>query len=65
MIDTDYKKSLAKIVLTLQSRHHGCSEEALNIALDALGVSIEHNTFREMLNIVTEEEVESFVKSIS
>jgi len=64
MTEFEFKHTLAKIILTLQSSHHGCNEEAVNIALDALNVSIEHNPIREMINIVTPEQVDSFIKSL-
>ncbi|MGK2233245.1 hypothetical protein [Colwellia polaris] len=63
-MEFEHKKVLAKIILTLQSDHHGCKEEAINIAKEALGIEIEHNSIREMINIVTEEQVGNFLDLI-
>lgn len=59
------KEVLAKIILTLQSDHHDCKEEAINIAKDALGIEIEHNRIREMINQVPNTKVKEFVKLVS
>jgi hypothetical protein len=60
-MDLNQKKLLAKIILTLQSDHHGCKEEAINMAKEALGIDIEHNSIREMINKIPEEEIDRFV----
>jgi hypothetical protein len=60
-VDNEQKKVLVKIILTLQSDHHGCKEEAINMAKEALGIEIEHNPIREMINIVSEDQIEKFM----
>jgi hypothetical protein len=63
-MDFEQKKVLSKIILTLQSDHHGCKEEAINMAKEALGIEIEHNSIREMINEVSEEQLERFMSLI-
>jgi len=58
------KKIFAKIILTLQSDHHGCKEEAINMAKEALGIEIEHNSIREMINEISEDKIEMFISLI-
>jgi ribosomal protein L12E/L44/L45/RPP1/RPP2 len=55
---------LVKIILTLQSDHHGCKEEAINMAKEALGIEIEHNAIRKMINEISEEQIEKFMSFI-
>lgn len=63
-MELEHKKLLTKIILTLQSDHHGCKEEVINMAKFALGIEIEHNTIREMINEISEEQIECFLKSL-
>jgi ribosomal protein L12E/L44/L45/RPP1/RPP2 len=63
-VDNEQKKVLVKIILTLQSDHHGCKEEAINIAKEALGIEIEHNSIREMINEISEDQIEKFMNLI-
>jgi hypothetical protein len=63
-VDSEQKKVLVKIILTLQSDHHGCKEEAVNMAKEALGIKIEHNSIREMINEVSEDQIEKFMSLI-
>lgn len=63
-MDNEQKKVLVKIILTLQSDHHGCKEEAINIAKEALGIEIEHNSIREMINEISEDQIEKFMNLI-
>lgn len=42
--------SLERVVEVLSQNRNGCKQEAINIALDALGVHVEHNPVREFLN---------------
>ncbi|MEZ9540315.1 hypothetical protein AB4160_19295 [Shewanella sp. 10N.286.51.B8] len=65
MSDRELKKAIVRIVLTLEAQHHGCREEALNIAREALGLDIEHNPIREMINTIDEDSVDSFVEVLS
>ena len=58
MSESELKRSLVKIILTLETQHHGCREEALNIAKETLGFEIEHNPIREMINVISEDEVD-------
>jgi ribosomal protein L12E/L44/L45/RPP1/RPP2 len=58
------KEVLVKIILTLQSDHHGCKEEAINMAKEALGIEIEHNAIRKMINEISEEQIEKFMSFI-
>lgn len=60
-MEIEQKKILAKIILTLQSDHHGCKEEAINIAKEALGIEVEHNSIREMINVVSQEKIDDFI----
>lgn len=64
MLDRQIKKTLVKIILTLENNHHGCKEEAVNLAKQALGYEIEHNEIREMINQVSDEKVETITASI-
>ncbi len=64
MVESELKTALVKIILTLESQHHGCREEALNIAKETLGYDIEHNPIREMINNISEEEVVKMVSSL-
>jgi len=63
-MEIEQKKLLVKIILTLQSDHHGCKEEAINMAKEALGIEIEHNSIREMINEVSEDQIERFMSII-
>ncbi|MBA6304926.1 hypothetical protein [Colwellia sp. MB02u-14] len=63
-MEIDQKKLFVKIILTLQSDHHGCKEEAVNMAKEALGIEIEHNSIREMINEISEEQIEKFMRLI-
>ena len=47
--------SLERIVEVLTNNKHGCKQEAINIALDALGNHVEHNAIREYLNSTKED----------
>lgn len=58
------KRTLAKIILLLQTNHHGCKQEAVNIAKEGLGIEIEHNSIREMINEISETEIDNFLDSI-
>ncbi|ALO34585.1 hypothetical protein CMT41_07550 [Colwellia sp. MT41] len=57
----EQKKLLVKVILTLQSDHNGCKEEAINMAKEALGIDVEHNSIREMINKISEEQIEKFM----
>ncbi|KKM04034.1 hypothetical protein LCGC14_1768260 [marine sediment metagenome] len=61
----EHKKAFVKIILTLQNDHHGCKEEAVNLAKEALGFEIDHNLIREMINVISEDEINKIVKTIS
>ncbi len=50
MKEQELVHSLERIVEVLKQNKNGCKEEATNIALDALGVHVEHNVIREILN---------------
>jgi len=63
-MNSEQKKVLVKVILTLQSDHHGCKEEAINMAKEALGIEVEHNSIREMINVVSEEQIEEFMALI-
>ncbi len=63
-MELEQKKVLAKIILTLQSDHHGCKEESINMASEALGIEVEHNPIREMINEISEEQIEKFINLI-
>lgn len=63
-MNIEQKKLLVKVILTLQSDHHGCKEEAINMAKEALGIVVEHNSIREMINVVSEEQIEKFMALI-
>jgi ribosomal protein L12E/L44/L45/RPP1/RPP2 len=64
MSNTELQRSLIRIILTLESKHHGCNEEAINIAKKALGYDIEHNHIREMINEINEKRVEEIMGKI-
>ncbi|WP_068546541.1 hypothetical protein [Thalassotalea crassostreae] len=64
MDNDSIKKGLVKIILTLENNHHGCKQEASNIARELLGCKIEHNEVREMINVVEDEDIESVIKSL-
>jgi len=64
MLESELKTALVKIILTLESEHHGCREEALNIAKHTLGYPIKHNPIREMINEISYEDVEKMVNSL-
>lgn len=61
MSDTNVKTALAKIIIVLQKQGHGCNEEAINIAKQALGHEIEHNHIREMINHIDDRDIEKFI----
>ncbi|GGW72358.1 hypothetical protein GCM10008111_30580 [Alishewanella tabrizica] len=63
-MDTVLKKTLVKIILTLQDDHHGCKEEAINLAKQALGCEIQHNDIREIINKISEERVDKIVSTL-
>lgn len=63
-METKQKHLLAKVLLTLEVNHNGCKQEAINLLKEALGMEIEHNSIREMINIITNEQVESFLESL-
>ncbi|MBA6295964.1 hypothetical protein [Colwellia sp. MB02u-9] len=63
-MEIEQKELLVKIILTLQGDHHGCKEEAINMAKEALGIEIEHNSIREMINEISEEQIENFMNLI-
>jgi len=42
--------SLERVIEVLEQNRNGCKQEAINIALDALGIHVEHNPVREFLN---------------
>lgn len=50
MKDDKLIHSLERIVEVLTQNKNGCKQEAINIALDALGIHVEHNSMREYLN---------------
>lgn len=50
MKEQDLVHSLERIIEVLKQNKNGCNQEAINIALDALGVNVEHNAVREFLN---------------
>ena len=56
---------LIKIILTLENDHHGCKEEGILIAKQLLGVKIESNHIREMINEVSQQEIEDYKKVLS
>ena len=64
MVESELKTALVKIILTLESQHHGCREEALNIAREVLGYRIEHNPVREMINSISETDVEQMLATL-
>jgi len=63
-VEIEQKQVFVKIILTLQSDHHGCKEEAINMAKEALGIEIEHNSIREMINEISEEQIEKFMNLV-
>lgn len=63
-MEIEQKRLLVTIILTLQSDHHGCKEEAINMAKEALGIEVEHNSIREMINEISEEQIEKFMSLI-
>ncbi|AAZ24864.1 hypothetical protein [Colwellia psychrerythraea] len=63
-MNSEQKKVLVKVILTLQSDHHGCKEEAINMAKEALGIEVEHNSIREMINVVSEEQIDKYMALI-
>jgi hypothetical protein len=63
-MNSEQKKVLVKVILTLQSDHHGCKEEAINMAKEALGIEVEHNSIREMINVVSEEKIDKYMALI-
>ena len=64
-MDLNHKRTLAKIILLLQTDHHGCKQEAVNIAKEGLGIEVEHNSIREMINEISESEIDQFLSSLS
>jgi hypothetical protein len=63
-MEIEQKRLLAKILLTLEVNHNGCKQEAVNLLREALGIEIEHNPIREMINTITNLQVESFLESL-
>ncbi|MDO6777374.1 hypothetical protein Q4591_18705 [Shewanella sp. 3_MG-2023] len=61
----EIKEVLVKIIITLENDHHGCKEEAVNLAKSALGIEIEHNTIREMINSLDEKHIQALMTSIN
>lgn len=61
----EIKEVLVKIIVTLENDHHGCKEEAINLAKTALGMKIEHNTIREMINSLDEKHIQDFMKKVT
>ncbi len=62
-MDIEQKKLLVKVLLTLQSNHNGCKEETMNIVKEALGIDIEHNVIREMINVIPQEQIDLYIKT--
>ena len=50
MKEQELTSALERVVEVLTQNRNGCKQEAINIALDALGVHVEHNSIREFLN---------------
>jgi hypothetical protein len=50
MKEQELVHSLERVVEVLMQNKNGCKQEATNIALEALGVHVEHNPVREFLN---------------
>ena len=50
MKEHELKNSLERVIEVLEQNRNGCKQEAINIALDALGIHVEHNPVREFLN---------------
>lgn len=60
-----FTEGLIKIILTLEKDHHGCKEEGILIAKHLLGVEVESNPIREMINEVSQQEVEDYKKALN
>lgn len=58
------QETLVKIIVTLENDHHGCKNEAVNLAKSALGIEIEHNAIREMINCLDEERVQKILSML-
>ena len=63
-MDREMQETLVKIIVTLENDHHGCKEEAINLARIALGIEIEHNPIREMINSLDEKRVQEIISSL-
>jgi len=50
MKEQELSHSLERIAEVLMQNRIGCKQEAINIALNALGLHVEHNSMRESLN---------------
>ncbi|BEU01904.1 hypothetical protein OAG1_07040 [Agarivorans sp. OAG1] len=61
MYEQNIKEVLIKIILTLENDHHGCKQEACNIAKSALGIDFQHNDLREMMNSISEHDIQRIV----
>ncbi|ATC99583.1 hypothetical protein [Pseudoalteromonas spongiae] len=63
-MELSYQRTLAKIILLLQTNHQGCKQEVVNIAKEELGIEVEHNTIREMMNEISESEIDKFLAAL-
>ncbi|MCG9698002.1 hypothetical protein [Shewanella sp. Isolate11] len=63
-MDRSAQETLVKIIVTLENDHHGCKDEAINLAKSALGIDIEHNAIREMINHLDEERVQKILSTL-
>lgn len=61
-MDTNQKQFLAKLILTLETNHNGCKQEVINMVKEELGLEIDHNSIREMINVISEEQVNDYLK---
>lgn len=60
-MDAKHTQFLAKLILTLENNHNGCKQEVINMVKEELGLTIDHNLIREMINVITDEQVEEYL----
>lgn len=57
------KQFLARLILTLETNHNGCKQEVINMVKEELGLSVSHNSIREMINIISDKQINDFLET--
>ncbi|WP_371196086.1 hypothetical protein [Glaciecola sp. SC05] len=57
------KQFLVKLILTLETNHNGCKQEVINMLKEELGLSVAHNSIREMINTISQKQINEFLEN--